>query len=479
MNNELIPCRSSATSLVEQRGIGLVGIKKRGDTYHLRMRVPRRYASIEPRSELHRSLKTGDKSVALQRLPTVEAHVIAELDARLAGRDTPGSGSHYEAIARLTSARGFGYRTAGELAEGDMSEILRRLDDLRAAGDTPDSGAAAALLGGVERPRETLGEIAGKMPEMFPAEIRDKNSIQRNRWCKRWTRPANKVSELLGRDPELEDITRLDAISLRDAFQDRIIEGSMKGASAQKDLQNLNLLWKKYHQHLGVDLVEMPPCPFRGLGDGMARLDEDTRKKEVPLEVIERILAPGAMDHMNDEAADITRIAVETGARQSEITDLPPGSICLDHPIPHIWIRFERAPDGQEYARELKNRGTKRQIPLVGVALEAMRRHPEGFPRYRGKGIYSVAANKSLRRYLPDGVTIGGLRHSFETRLKDALVESDDRAELMGHSVKRARGREWYGDEMPLQVRLEYHRRIEIKTALLPPSPEPRDELDQ
>ncbi|WP_176214431.1 DUF6538 domain-containing protein [Roseovarius sp. A-2] len=449
----------------------MAGLAKRGDTWHLRMRVPRRYASVEKRKELHRSLKTGDKKEAQGRLAAVESQILAELDAKLVGMDTPGTRSHYEAIARLTTARGFGYRTAQELADGDLGDILRRVDALKASGDAPTEDAAQALLGGVERPRETLGEIAERMPEMFPAEVRDKNARQRSTWEKRWTRPAGKVTELLGRDPALEDISRSDAVSLRDALQDRILEGSMKGASAQKDLQNLNLLWKKYHQHLGVDLAEMPPSPFRGLGDGMSRLDEDSRKPEVPLDVIEQILLPDAMEHMNDEEADITRVLVETGARQSEITDLPPGSICIDHPIPHVWIRFERAPDGEEYARELKNKATKRQIPLVGVALAAMKRHPNGFPRYRGKGTYSAAANKSLRRYLPDGVTIGGLRHSFETRLKNAGVDSDDRAELMGHSVRRARGREWYGDSMPLEKRLEYHEKIAIKPRRALPAP--------
>jgi len=473
MPNELIPHRPDANALATQEGIGgMAGLAKRGDTWHLRMRVPSRYASVEPRKELHRSLKTGDKREAQSRLAAVEAQILAELDARLAGVDLPGSRSHYEAIARLTTARGFGYKTAGELSQSDLADITRRVADLEAHGDTPDSDAAEALLFRIERPHDTLGEVASRMPDMYPAEIRDKNARQRSTWAKRWTRPTGKVIELLGRDPALEDISRSDAISLRDALQDRILESTLRGSSAQKDLQNLNLLWKKYHTHLGIDPAEMPPSPFRGLGDGMSRLDEDTRKLEVPLYAIEEILLPGAMDHMNDEEADITRVLIEAGGRQSEITDLPPSAICLDHPIPHIWIRFERAPDGQEYARELKNKGTKRQIPLVGVALEAMRRHPEGFPRYRGKGTYSAAANKSLRRYLPDGVTIGGLRHSFESRLKAAKVDSDDRAELMGHSVRRARGREWYGDEMPLEVRLKYHEMIAIKPRLALPSPD-------
>lgn len=475
MTDELIPFRSSATSLATQGRIGLAGLNKRRGIYHLRMRVPARYASVEPRAELHRSLKTGDKSVALQRLPTVEAHVLAELDARLAGRDAPGSGSHYEAIARLTSARGFGYKTAQELAEGDMSEILRRLDDLRAAGDKPDSTEAQAILGLVDRPRKSLLSVAQKMDEVSPLDVRDKNGKQLRVWRDKWLRPAKKVRDLLGRDPDLDTLSRSDAIAFRDALKDRILEGDLKGSSAQTDLQNLNRMWKLYHIHIGYDSAEVPLCPFRGIGEGLAKIDKDGQKKEVPLEVIQELLAPCAMNHMNDELADITRILVETGCRQSEVTDLPPSAIFLDHSIPHIVIQRKTG----DYAREIKNKHSTRAVPLVGVALEAMRRHPEGFSRYRGKGTYSAAANKSLADILPEGVTIGGLRHSFDKRCDDAGIKNEHVAQLMGHSRKASRGREVYGDNLDLERRLEYHRMIEIKPVRALPAPVQSDEPDQ
>ncbi|KKL68398.1 hypothetical protein LCGC14_2125410, partial [marine sediment metagenome] len=45
--------------------------------------------------------------------------------------------------------------------------------------------------------------------------------------------------------------------------------------------------------------------------------------------------------------------------------------------------------------------------------------------------------------------------HTWESRLKAALVPSDDRGEMMGHSVASARNRELYGNEMPLARKLE------------------------
>lgn len=449
----------------------MAGLTKRGDTYHLRMRRPKRYANIDPKTEIHRSLKTRDKSIALQRLPVVEARILAELDAKLAGVGLPGSRSHYEALARYSSALGFVYRPAMELAKEPTEELLRRVEKvMEIDGDkSHESQAAAALLGGVDRPQITLGDVALRMPEFYPEELRDKNPKQKQVWHARWLRPVTKVIELIGRDPVLDQISRDDGISFRDALKDRVLEDDMKGESAQKDLQNLNLLWRKYHLHLGIDSIAIPSSPFKGLGDGMARLDEEGRKDEVPIHTLEGLVQTGALDFMNEELRDLVLVLVETGARQSEITDIAPDYIHLDEEIPYISIRRQKG----EFARELKNKTSARDIPLVGVALEAMKRHPDGFPRYRGKGTFSAAANKILREkeILPEGVTIGGLRHSFDKRMDNANVKNEHVAQLMGHSRKKIRGREVYGNDVTLEQRLAYHQLIMIQPRLSLPAP--------
>ncbi|MDD9706764.1 hypothetical protein PVW53_05670 [Seohaeicola sp. SP36] len=457
----------------------VAGLNKRKGTYHLRMRIPARYAAIwaaddKPPTEIHRSLKTGDEREAKSRAAVVERMILAELDEKLSAAEiraeltaAPGKSvtkmSHYQAIAAMTAARGFTYRTAQELATADdkSAEIVSRIKSLKDAGDAPTSLEAAALIGGYERPKETLMSAAEGMAERFPLEVRDKNEKQQKVWKARWTRPASKVKELLGGDPILSEITRADAVSLRDALQDRVLEGDMKGESAQKELQNLNLLWNKYHKSQGYDVIDIPPSPFRTLGDGMARLDEDGQKLEVPHDVLLKLIQPGALNGTNDEVRDIILVLIETGGRQSEITDIPPHAIHLDAPIPHLDIKREKG----SFAREIKNAASKRLIPLTGVALEAMRRHPEGFPRYRGKGTFSAAANAFLREndILPEGITIGGLRHSFDKRLDKANVKNEHVAQLMGHSRKKIRGREVYGDSLTLEERLHYHRLIELK----------------
>ena len=81
-------------------------------------------------------------------------------------------------------------------------------------------------------------------------------------------------------------------------------------------------------------------------------------------------------------------------------------------------------------------------MPLVGVSLEAMQRHPEGFPRYLGKDRFSNAVNKYLRTngFLesPDHSAYS-LRHSFEDRMLALNLPDRLAAELMGHALKRER----------------------------------------
>jgi integrase len=365
----------------------------------------------------------------------------------------------FDELSTSAEARGFSYKTAVELSEAPINEIMLRFRALKASGDGPGSQAARSLLGAMARPQLSLMDVAHSMAEWFPLEIRDKNERQLKGWRARWTRPAQKFVQEIGLDPVFMDIQRHEGIALRDSLQDAILDGVLKGSSAQKDIQNLDLMWKKYHLHLGFDVRDIPSSPFYGLGQSLTRLDDDGRKKEIPLEWLTgKILAKGGIEDIDLVLRDIFYILMETGCRQAEITDIPSTSIVLDHEIPHVWVRHEKGAE----AREIKNKASTRKVPLVGRALEAAKRNPGGFPKYRGTGTLSTDINRELRKrgLLPEGVTVGGLRHLFETRLKLAGIDTDDRGELMGHSVKRIRGREHYGDMLSLAQKLDKHGKI-------------------
>jgi len=202
-----------------------------------------------------------------------------------------------------------------------------------------------------------------------------------------------------------------------------------------------------------------PPYPYHrvSLKD---RHKAESRKLEIPVDwITEKWFAPGAFDGTNDEARDILLISVETGCRQSEICDLPPEAIVLDHPFPHLRLKFEEG----ENRREIKNTSSVREVPLVGVALAAAKRHPDGFPRYRGKSGYSATMNNYLRNngLLPSpDHTIGGVRHTWESRILAETKRIDISGEMMGHSVKQIRNRPVYGDATPLAKRHALSKKV-------------------
>ena len=104
----------------------------------------------------------------------------------------------------------------------------------------------------------------------------------------------------------------------------------------------------------------------------------------------DRILAPGALEGLDDQAAAIFKVMVNTGARPSEIAALRRDRIILTGDVPHIQIR----PDD----RQLKSRRAARDIPLCGVSLEAMRAFPAGFDRYaQNSASLSGVVNSFLR----------------------------------------------------------------------------------
>jgi integrase len=223
------------------------------------------------------------------------------------------------------------------------------------------------------------------------------------------------------------------------------------------------------------DDLDVPPAqrtkPFDGLP--LAKMadnekDEEKKRPALPMSWITgTLLNDERMDGLNDEALAIARIVAETGARQGEIYNLPEADIHLDDPIPHIMIRAKT--EGPE-RRQIKNGASKRPIVLLGTALVSSRRHPAGFPRYRGNGNFTNAVasflkDRKLFPATPPGgspCSLGGLRHTYEDRMKAAGLANEERALLMGHSVKVLRGRPIYGAELDLHLRALYQEMVSL-----------------
>lgn len=176
-------------------------------------------------------------------------------------------------------------------------------------------------------------------------------------------------------DKVMTEITRQDALEFCNGWVERLKPKKGKrprGANtANRDIGNLRLVHERYFRHIGQ---EERQNPFRNLNF------RETVKKEVPPFpddwVREKILVPEALKGINQEARLMVYALIETGWRPSEIANLLPEHVHLDVPVPCISIRPTED-------MEIKTQSSIRNIPLVGVSLEAMKRAPNGFPHYR------------------------------------------------------------------------------------------------
>ena len=197
--------------------------------------------------------------------------------------------------------------------------------------------------------------------------------------------------------------------------------------------------------------------PFAGLG-----FEERMKAKRPPFPKVwlqDKILRSNALEGLNSEARAVLLVAIETGARPSEICNLESSNIFADAEVPYIRFVERSDPDSP---RELKTRASVRELPLVGAALAAFKKFPDGFPRYREK---EEAACATINKYLRENElsptpkhTLYSIRHTFEDRMKEAGIDGEMREIFFGHR----RSRQEYGSGGAL----EWRRSLLLKMAL-------------
>lgn len=156
----------------------------------------------------------------------------------------------------------------------------------------------------------------------------------------------------------------------------------------------------------------------------------------------------------------IIHALIETGLRPSECVGLEPADIVLSSNIPYIDVNHKKH-------RRLKTQHSARQVPLVGISLEAFRTAPAGFPRYRDK---SSQLSDRLNHYLRErGLlesekhVVYSFRHAFDDRLTAAETPDRIHTDLMGHALKRPK----YGSGSSLELKHDILLRTGVTTRLL------------
>ncbi|MGO6808808.1 DUF6538 domain-containing protein [Rhizobium ruizarguesonis] len=437
-------------------------LSQRNGYYTYKRRVPAQVAALDSRAPTIR-IALGTRDLGEARMKR-DAHEQAddELWASFcAGGDQAAAFARYNAVVARAAALGFTYRHLPSImAEESGSAILSRLKALQSA--RPASVEETAILGGIAPPRATLEQALNVfIKEIAGDELTGKSPAQYKLWLRERTRAVENFEMVCG-PRNIDDITRQDARFFYNWWREKIAPGRMDGkliaathspSSGNKDIGSLRVLYRRYFEHSGIDPKEIKN-PFDRLSFSEKKRSKKKRKR-TPFTtdwIIERILAVGALFELNDEARGIVLAMIETGCRPSEIANLLPGNIKLDGPVPSIMVEPCDDPDEP---REIKTESSIREIPLVGVSLAAMRKHPDGFPRYRDKGnSLSALLNKFFRNhglFPTDDHVIYSIRHTFEDRMKDGKVDAELRSILFGHAIDRPE----YGNKGSLAWRQE------------------------
>jgi integrase len=404
-----------------------LSIVKRGSTFQLRRRVPQRYRMVELRAVVWISLHTDSETVARSKADRAWGNLVEAWEARLAG-DTEDAEARHAAAHELARIRGFRYLDVGLVSRLPVDELVARVEAISGRRAAPDLVEASALLGSVPAPSLTLE----KALELYWGLARDKTLGKSEDQIRRWKNPRLKAVrnfvEIVGNKP-IEAITRDDMLDFRQHWLERIEAGEVTPNSANKDLIHLGDVLKTVNtmKRLGLTL----PLGELSFREGETR----TRPPFSPEWIKNRLLAPGALSGLNDEARGLLLGMVNTGYRPSEGAGLSAKTIRLEAAVPHIAIE----PEG----RQLKSAYARRVIPLTGVSLEAFRAFPDGFPRYRES---SAGLSATVNKYLKSNGLLEtpahsfySLRHAFEDRMLAAGIDDRIRRDLFGHRLDRER----------------------------------------
>lgn len=392
-------------------------LSRRKGVWQYYRRVPIEYVEYDKREAVKQStkVKIADDPKATKALRVVDEinRVVEAYWKGLVDGQALEAERRYAEARRRARALGLDYLPAASIAELPSSDILERLERLRTMGVSRDIPMVEAALGAERPPVIMLSALFERFEVQVRTELKDMSPDQVRKWRNPKIRAMKNLIKVID-DKPIQNITANDALDFSEWWQARVIDEDMDPDTANKDMGHITRMLFVLNKRFRLGMLPV----FTGM-----RLEGSQENTRPPYDVEylrKRVLAPDALMGLNDEARRVIFLMADSGVRPSEAVNLNQSTIVLDADIPHLQIR----PDG----RRLKTQQSKRDIPLVGCALAAMKEQPRGFPRYHDSSSeLSAAVNKFLRenglRQETGDRTLYSLRHTFKDRLVNARAE--------------------------------------------------------
>jgi hypothetical protein len=323
---------------------------RRNGFWILRRRVPKRYAGFDNRKWVRISthIRVADDPKAIRAVPIVQ-QINCDLEAEwlaLAAGEKPRERQRYDEALLISRGLGFGYSPTAELMTRPMEELVRRFEVLigRRSVDVPEE--VSAVLGGEDRPALRVSELKDEYEALQKVALAQMSPDQRRR-------AVENFQDALGADKLMSDLTKADGLAFRKWWQDRVVDEGVQIKTANKSIGTVSRMLRKVSEAKELGL----PAILSGL-----RIEGGVTRQHPPFEISfiqDRLMANGAFDTLNPEARRVIYVMVETGMRPSEIVNLTPNTIHLNHrnAAKRAWVLKSLQPKASARRTELSDKG--------------------------------------------------------------------------------------------------------------------------
>lgn len=304
----------------------------------------------------------------------------------------------------------------------------------------------AVLVGAIDPPALTIRQAFERFKELSPEKVKGKDETQARIFWGRYELAVEDFVLSMG-DMDVLTITDADAKKYRRIVKDRLDNDEFKSDTANKRLDWIRIILNAVF----YEDYDNRRNPFQGLKKLHGYDDDAKRPPFTPAEIVlvrESVKTSG----VSDEIKAIIQIGEATGANARELALMEAGDIHLTANVPFIQIR------PNSLRSKVKKGGERhRDIPLVGEALEAMRRFPTGFTCFQnptGPTNANQALSAFFRKVTP-GKGFSSYRHTMKDWLRNSGCIDTLQNSIIGHATKGLGKSMHYGRGYEVEIKKE------------------------